>query len=210
LLVFSGASEAGTKEAAASERPAWLRPLDHETEIQAKARTEPTNQDAKKDSGNWAGWSKLEPGVLDVQAWDWLQQDLNRMLDLTTAPPPNHLSSMVFEERYLGATVEYLDVDAEEGRIFEVAVGKALDELAGARDDMLRQAPKQAPSGSNVDETAAMLESRASWTAYRKAQSHAARHPLDLLQELPRHELLRETMLKWLLRLEYGIEAAGK
>ena len=139
------------------------------------------------------------------------------MLDRTTAPPPNHLSSKVFEERYLGATVEYLEVDAEDGRIFEVAVGKALDELAGARDDMLRQAPTQAPtqapqtpSESNIDETAAMLESRASWTAYRKAQSHAARHPLDLLQELPRHELLRETMLKWLLRLEYGIEAAGK
>lgn len=192
-----------TIQAAEGERPAWLRPLDEKS----KTETGTGNQAAKEKSGNWGGWSKLEPGVLDVQAWDWLQQDLNRMLDRTTEAPPNHLAAEAFEENYLRATIKYLDVSNKAGETFETAVAKALGELVGARDEMLRQAPERE---AGVDETAALLQSRAHWKEYRKAQSEAAQHPLALLQELPRHELLREVMLKWLLRLEYGIAAAAR
>jgi hypothetical protein len=185
------------------ERPAWLRPLGDE----ANSRTQPSGEPGEgASSKSWAGWSKLEPGVLDVQAWDWLQQDLERMLGLATTPARNRLSPEAFEAKYLGATVEFLEIDAEGSRTFQTAVGKALDEIEGARANMLRRKPESEPG---LDETAAMLSSRASWEQYREAQSHAMRHPLALLQERPRHQLLRETMLKWLLRLDYGMGAAS-
>lgn len=180
------------------ERPAWLRPLADKSDSQP----EPGG-----DIGGRAGWSKLEPGVHDVQAWDWLQMDLDRMLDLTTAPPPNHLSAEAFEAKYLSATVEFLEIDAELGKAFESAVGKSLGELSEARSTILRQRHGAEPER---DETVAMSESRENWEKYRKAQGHAARYPLALLRELPRHQLLRETMLRWLLRLNYGMEAAAK
>ena len=199
LLVLPGATHA--EEA---ERPSWLRPLaDPES-----STIEPSGESGEEDSKEgWAGWSKLEPRVLDVQAWDWLQMDLERMLDLTTAPPPNHLSPKAFEAKYLDATVDFLEIDAAVTRTFQIAVHKALDELEGARGKMLRQRAEMEP---DLDENAAMLRSRASWKEYREAQSQATRYPLALLQELPRHQLLRETMLKWLLRLDYGMEAAAK
>lgn len=195
LPLFPGATQA--EEA---ERPAWLRPLTDESE----SETEPEEEASDK---NWGGWSKLEPGVLDVQAWDWLQMDLERLLFLTSAPAYERLSPNVFEQKYMGATTEFLEIDAEASETFRVAVGKALDELRIARTDMLQRSTN---SERGVDATAAMLESRTHWTEYRKAQSHAARHALAVLRELPRHELLREAILKWLLRFEYGMQSAAK
>ena len=191
---------AGAAQAEEGTRPAWLRPLTDES----KSETEPGEEPSDK---NWGGWSKLEPGVLDVQAWDWLQMDLERMLVLTNAPAYERLSPDAFEQKYLSATTEFLEIDAEASEAFRIAVGKAIDELRIARTSMLGRSSNSEPG---VDATAAMHESRTHWTEYRKAQSHATRHPLALLQELPRHELLREKILKWLLRFEYGMQAAAK
>ncbi|NQY92239.1 MAG: hypothetical protein HRT46_11380 [Deltaproteobacteria bacterium] len=68
---------------------------------------------------------------------------------------------------------------------------------------------KKQKGGSDPDEKAAMLASRAGWAEYGQAQRRAMRHPLAALQARPRHQLLRETMLKWLLRLDYGMSAAA-
>jgi len=185
-------------------RPAWLRPLDDKSNSKTEPKGEPGEEETRK---NWAGWSKLEPGVLDVQAWDWLQMDLDRLLDLTNSTAYQRLAPKAFEAKYLGATVEFLEIDADIGEAFQVAVGKALVGLDAARQGFFQ---KQTKYESPIDEESAMLRSRANWEEYRKAQSHALLLPLALLEELPRHELLRETMLRWLLRLNYGIEAAAK
>jgi hypothetical protein len=145
--------------------------------------------------------------VLDVQAWDWLQQDLDRMLDEITAHATHRLSPKAFEVKFVGATVEYLEIDAKTTQSFQVAVNAALDEIDGARADMLRGSQMREPG---LDETAALRDSRARWEAYGEAQRHAARHPLAVLEARPRHELLREKMLKWLLRLNYGMAAAAR
>jgi ABC-type nitrate/sulfonate/bicarbonate transport system substrate-binding protein len=144
--------------------------------------------------------------VLDVQAWDWLQQDLKRMLDQTREKARNRLSPEAFKAKFIGATAEFLEIDAEATSTFEAAVNKAITEIDQARTDMLRQ---KTNSESEPDETAAMLASRAGWAEYGQAQRRAVRHPLAVLQARPRHELLRETMLKWLLRLNYGMGAAA-
>ena len=195
--VSGSASEQG-------ERPAWLRPLDDRADSSGESSSEAGKQDG---GGNWAGWSELEPGVHDVQAWDWLQQDLERMLDLTAERAHNRLTREEFEAKYLGATAEFLEIDTQTTTTFETAVNKALDEIAGARATMLLRKPKSEP---DLDETAAMLASRAGWAEFGKAQRHAVRHPLAVLEARPRHQLLRETMLKWLLRLEYGMGAASQ
>ena len=185
-------------------RPAWLRPLGDKINSNSEPKGEPGEEGRRK---NWAGWSKLEPGVLDVQAWDWLQMDLDRILDLTNSTAYQRLSPKAFEEKYLGATVEFLEIDADIGESFQIAVGKALVELDATRHDFFQ---KQTKGESAINEESAMLKSRADWEEYRKAQSYALLLPLAVLEELPRHQLLRETMLRWLLRLNYGIEAAAK
>jgi hypothetical protein len=128
------------------------------------------------------------------------------MLDLTTAPAHRRLSVEAFETKYLGATVEFLQIDAAGTKTFQIAVNKALAEIEGARASMLRQRPSEA----DLDDAAAMRRSQTMWEEYRKAQNHATRYPLAQLEERPRHELLREAILRWLLRLDFGMEAAAK
>ena len=189
-----------SSNSAESVRPAWLRPLGEETHPPEPSEQEPSFELR-------SGWSKLEPGVLDVQAWDWLQQDLVRMLDQTPANAAERLSPEAFEAKFLGATVEFLEIDAEEAEIFQTAVDQALGEIEGAREEMLRRKPELEPG---LDEAVAMNASQAGWEEYARAQRDAVRHPLAVLQERPRHQLLREDMLKWLLRLAYGMGAAAE
>lgn len=201
--------EAVTRSSAApNERPAWLRPLGDEDRSGTDYKSGPSALPGEEDSGALRpGWSKLEPSVLDIQAWGGLQQDLERMFDATRPAARNRLSRDAFEAKYLGATVEFLKIDAEATTTFETAVNKALDEIEAAHTDMLRPKPKSAP---DLDENAAMLASRAGWAEYGHAQRNAARHPLAVLEARPRHELLREQMLTWLLRLDYGMGAAAR
>ncbi len=185
-------AESSSKEA--GDRPDWLRPLGEETEL----------------SGRREGALHLppgEPGVLDVQAWDWLQQDLERIVDQTRAKARQRLSPEAFKAKFLGATVEFLEFDDEATHAFESAVYKALEEIDGAREHVLRQ-PAQTEPG--LDETVAMGRRRAAWKDFGEAQRHTKRHPLAVLDERPRHELLREDLLKWLLRLDYGSRAAAR
>ena len=151
--------------------------------------------------------SQIEPGVLDVQAWDWLQQDLEQMIDQTKAHVRDRLSPEAFESRYIGATVEYLEIDTVTARALQSAVNKALAEIDGARVNVQRRKDELAP---RPNETDAMRASRDAWQAYSKAQRHAVRYPLAVLDPRPRHQLLREKMLQWLLRLDYGIGAAAR
>ena len=151
--------------------------------------------------------SQIEPGVLDVQAWDWLQQDLEQMIDRTKAHARDRLSSEAFEAQYVGATVEYLEIDTVTARALQSAVNKALAEIDGARVYMRRRKDELAPHSTETD---AMGASRDAWQAYGNAQREAVSHPLAVLEPRPRHQLLRENMLQWLLRLDYGMGAAGR
>jgi hypothetical protein len=151
--------------------------------------------------------SQIEPGVLDVQAWDWLQQDLEKMIDRTKAHARDRLSPEAFEAKYVGSTVEYLEIDTATARTLQRAVNKALAEIDGARVNMQRRKDELAP---HPNETDAMRASRDAWHAYGKAQRHAVRHPLAVLEPQPRQQLLRENMLRWLLRLDYGMGAAAR
>ncbi len=186
-----------------NERPARLPP----PADQADSVPAPGANPAEEDSGSHrAGWSKLEPGVLDVQAWDWLQQDLDRMLDQTRKNARNRLSAEAFKAKFIGATAEFLEMNAEATSTFEAAVNKAVTEIDQARTDILRQKSSTEPGPG---EKAAMVAPREGWVEYGQAQHRAVRHPLAALQARPRHQLLRESMLKWLLRLDYGMSAAA-
>ena len=181
----------------AGDRPDWLRPLGEETELSGK----------REDTAGASHLPPGEPGVLDVQAWDWLQQDLERIIDQTRAKARQRLSPEAFKAKFLGATVEFLALDDESTHAFESAVYQALEEIDGAREHMLRQ---QAQTTPDLDEAVAIGRRRAAWEDFGAAQRHAARHPLAVLHERPRHQLLREDMLKWLLRLDYGSRAAAR
>ena len=181
--------QAVTTSAQASERPTWLRPL-----------SEATTRDASHlPSG--------EPGVLDVQAWDWLNQDLERLVDRTRTNARQRLSPDAFKAQFLGATTAFLEFDDEARRAFESAVAKALREIGSAREHLLRQ---QIHTASASEKTGAMDRQRAAWTQFSAAQRHAKHVPVAVLDARPRHQLLREAMLKWLLRLDYGHRAASR
>jgi hypothetical protein len=204
--VATNASESGLGEPLSSpeegKRPVWLRPINENN-----SDSTPSGLIEDEIVELRPGWSQLEPSVLDVQAWDWLQQYLGRLVDEIGAPSRNRPSAKAFEANFVRATTEFLESDSEETDAFQIAVIQALEEIEQARARML-QGKSQAEL--DLDETAAMLASRARWVEYREAQRHAARHTLAVLQAQPRHELLREHMLKWLLRLAYGIGEVAK
>jgi len=149
----------------------------------------------------------VEPGVLDVQAWDWLQQDLERLVDDTSTPTRQRLSAGNFQTRYVDATITYLELDAQGMAGFRQAVAEALGEIGEARRAMLSS---RSGSTSELALTDSMVDSQTRSDAYGRAQRHAARLPLVVLESRPRHQLLREQMLKWLLSLDYGISAASR
>jgi hypothetical protein len=149
----------------------------------------------------------VEPGVLDVQSWDWLQQDLERLLDQTQPRARQRLSPEAFELRFLSTTVEFLELDAEATKAFENAVDEALDKVDGAREHMLL---RQAENEPDPDQTDEMLEWHQIWEEFGKAQLQAAGYLLAVLDARPRHQLLREKIMKWLLRLDYGIGTATR
>ena len=182
---------------AAGDRPDWLQPLEEETEL----------SDRREGAAGASHLPPGEPGVLDVQAWDWLQQDLERIVDQTRAKARQRLSPEAFKAKFLGATVEFLELDDEATHAFESAVYEALEEIDSARAHMLRQ---QAHTEPGLDEAVAMGRRRAAWKDFTEAQRHAERHPLAVLDKRPRHQLLREEILKWLLRLDYGSRAAAR
>jgi hypothetical protein len=187
-----------------AERPAWLRPIGEETGSSTRPNSEPGDGGSNMHR---AGWSKHEPGVRDVQAWDWLQQDLERIVDRTASRAPDRLSRTGFEAKFVEATTEFLEIGDEATRSFRVAVGRSLEEIDSARSELLQ---RKLENGSSLDETDAMLAAREGWAEYGKAQQRAARHPLAILETRPRHQLLREKMLTWLLRLDYGLSVAAQ
>lgn len=188
-------AESSFKEA--GDRPDWLRPLGDETEFNGR----------REGPASASHLPPGEPGVLDVQAWDWLQQDLELIVDQTRAKARQRLSPEAFMAKFRGATVEFLELDDEATRAFESAVYEALEEIGSARAHMLRRQPQTEP---DLDEAVAMGRNRAAWKDFGEAQRHAQRHPLAVLDERPRHQLLREDILKWLLRLDYGNRAAAR
>ncbi len=148
-----------------------------------------------------------EPGVKDVQEWDWLQQDLEQFLALTDRDARGRLAPDPFRTEYIGATIEFLELDDEDARRFGSSVDLALADIASARQKM--EAPPVA--GEHADQHPHPLaRSAARWDAFRGAQREAVRHVLDALDEKPRHRLLRDGGLKWLLRLDYGLRAAAR
>lgn len=149
----------------------------------------------------------VEPGVLDVQAWDWLQQDLGKMVDDTETQARQRLSPGSFQTRYVDATITYLELDEGTMAVFRRTVAEALGEIGDARRVMLSSRFGSEPGLAMTD---SMANSQARSDRYARAQRHAARLPLAVLESRPRHQLLREQMLKWLLGLDYGISAASR
>jgi hypothetical protein len=131
------------------------------------------------------------------------------MLLKTPATARDRLAPEAFEAKFVRATAEFLDIDANADLAFEIAVRRALDEIADARAKMAVGTLQEGEREPGLAETDAMRESSARWQAYAAAQRHAVRHPIALLEAEPRHELLREEILSWLLRLDYGMRAAA-
>ncbi len=79
-----------------------------------------------------------EPGVLDVQAWDWLEQDLERMVT-TVRQQPSTWTPETFAAEYLSLTVAFLELDPQADLEFRSAVDTAITEIDDAVLAQLRQ-----------------------------------------------------------------------
>ncbi len=128
------------------------------------------------------------------------------------------LGPEAFKEEYLTLMIEFLTLEESEEKVFRSAVDQALVTLSQARTRMLKkQAQALAADSGNADtsttwsgESKKSLEARHdAWEVLRKEQMVASDLLLPALGQKPRHQLLVERRLDFLLRLEYSIRASA-
>ena len=135
-----------------------------------------------------------------------------RMLNsgrITIAALATGLAQRAFEE-FLENAIEgkkagqkhLIEYDRTKAKIAELSM-----EINAARDAMTLAQSTIDPA---LDASAATRERRTSWREFGDAQRHAVRHLTAELQARPRHQLLQEGVMKWALRLDYGVRAAAR
>ncbi|MFT4540869.1 MAG: hypothetical protein ACI841_001073 [Planctomycetota bacterium] len=136
------------------------------------------------------------PTTLEVQQADQLWSELAQLQSSAV-----DLGTEAFLHASIVRTTEFLQADAKSGAQFESATRQALQELRDARARM-----EQIHSGLDgmLDGAASIATQRAAWSAWQESQAEAAETLAGVLDPSPRHGLLAEKALFWLLTLDYG------
>ncbi len=146
----------------------------------------------------------------DAQSLD----QLDRALDTLRDEAPS-LGAEEFKTRALGLTLAYLQFDGPEqvdrAARFVTVVDQALAEIDGARAQMEAvNAQAIADTQGDVESDESILARREAWGSWQVAQRDAGDLLLTAMIPCPRHGLLAEQRLIWLLRLDYGIRAGQR
>lgn len=142
----------------------------------------------------------------EIQQFDIMWSDLEGLQREAKA-----LGAEVFEARYLARSLEYLQLDEDAEARFGAALEDALAELTAARL-RLQQAEARAlqagapppPAGTLMADPAATALRREAFVQWQEEQREASDAILGALLDTPRHRLLAERRLDWLLQLDYS------
>ena len=130
----------------------------------------------------------------DVQAFDQLWLDLQRL-----QTDALELGAAQFSTRTLQTTADFLELDGNERTRFVELVHVALDDLRDAQQRM-EKVNREMPHDSQARRNA--------WSQWQREQHDATDGLLSILQSKPRHRLLAQKRLFWLLRLSHSFHGA--
>lgn len=136
--------------------------------------------------------------TVDAQEFDQLWRDLQSLHDGAT-----ELAPAEFKARAVRRTADFLELDPDQRLRFVEVVDLALTGLEDARARMERV--DLATSGAETPESITTRQD--AWHRWRAEQRSASDRLMDALESSsPRHWLLAEKRLLWLLRLDYGTQ----
>ena len=142
--------------------------------------------------------------TVDAKDFDQLWLDLQFLQD--EAP---ELDAAEYKRRVVRKTARYLELDSDQELRFAEVVDLELGDLRDARARMEKINLQTTHSSENP---LAVIALRNAWRRWQHEQKMASDRLLDALQSTPRHRLLAEKRLLWLLRLDYSMrpEARGR
>ena len=151
--------------------------------------------------------AKYEPSVDDVQRWDWLKQDLDLLVDEARPKSLRRVSPDEFKDRYIEASLEYLELDDKETAAFRQAVEDGLEGIDEARSEM-EQVKESADYDDNDASSIAVW--RDAQRTFQDQQQEVAEKFVGTLPERSRTTLMRENGKRWLVQLDFGIRHAQR
>ena len=127
-----------------------------------------------------------------------------------------------YKQLFLGSTTAYLKLDTEQVASFRNVVDEGLQRLEEARDhrttiEKLRLTRQKDNAMGSLQQDSWSGESpalvaarRDTWTEWRDDQRETSDLLLSALQQSPRHDLLAERRLLWLLKLDFSLRDAQR
>ncbi len=138
--------------------------------------------------------------TVDAQDFDQLFQDLAKL-----QTKAGGLGAVDFKLRAIDRTAEYLDLPPDARIRFAQAVDRALGEIDDARTD-LRKANARAIELEAPQQARLRRENQETWQAEARRASDRL---LSVLDPEPRHRLLAEKRLEWLMRVDHSVRAGS-
>lgn len=144
------------------------------------------------DDEAWNPGGENEPTVEDVQHWDWLEVDLDRLIDEARPRARKRLDAGEFTKEYFKVSLEYLKLDEDDRKRFETAVQAGLTAIDDARKKMDDVRASTKYDEAKPDSTQVWQDTQAEFLARQKKAANG------LVQSLParrRTTLMREQAL---------------
>lgn len=138
----------------------------------------------------------------DVQSLDQLWRELANLQNGAA-----RLGKDGFTEAAVGATAAYLELEPARAELFAATVSAALQDLDAARR-VQRASESALAADPSTDQ--AIAARREAWGRWQEAQRAAADLILAALEPSPRHGMLAEDRMLWLLKLDAGRSAAER
>ena len=159
------------------------------------------------DDEAWNPGGENEPTVEDVQHWDWLEVDLDRLIDEARPRARKRLDAGEFTKEYFKVSLEYLKLDEDDRKRFETAVQAGLTAIDDARKKMEDVRAATRYDEAQPDSIQVWKDTQAEFLARQKT---AANSLVESLPARPRTTLMREQALTWLVRYDFGIRHANR
>ena len=132
----------------------------------------------------------------------------------------DELGQEQFKKEFLLSTTTYLQLDSEQTKKFLRVVDEGLKRLDEARDRLkITRKPTLVQDGDagksqqdswSGERPASIAARRDAWSQWRDDQRESSDLLLSGLQPSPRHDLLVERRLLWLLKLDFSLRNAPK
>ncbi|MEM7200672.1 MAG: hypothetical protein AAF628_10425 [Planctomycetota bacterium] len=133
----------------------------------------------------------------DAQDFDQLWRELESLQGAAASLPTGEL-----KRRIVQRTLAYLRLEGDAAARFVSGVDAALDDLSAAGSRM-QQANVEV---SRAEDPTSVRARRDAWSRWQQEQRDASDRLLEVLEARPRHRLLIDQRLLWLLRLDYAAQ----